>query len=416
MPQELLKGPLFLVVVGAVVLAAFMVKSLLGRLRLPPLVGYFAIGIVLRLTHNSTGFMNEESLGALEFLANLGIVALLFHVGLESNLRSLLGELPRAVGVWSSDVLVSFSAAFAFTKWGLGFDLIPALFCGTALSATSVGISLMVWEDLGALKTRLGALLLDVAELDDLSAVLLLLITLAVAPVLQDGGALSTAWKPLMHAAGGVMGKAVAFGLGCLLFSRYLEKPTTEFFARLERGPDPMLSIAAVALIAAGVAGWLGFSVAVGALFAGLIFSRDPQAVRMEGSFEPIHAMFTPFFFINIGFGLELSALSASLGVGALLIVPAVLGKMVGAGGPIVGRGMRQALIMGVSMIPRAEIALLVAHTGQRLGPWAMPDDLYGALVFVCAVGSVAPPLVLGPMLRAWGDQLPAGDAGSDAG
>ena len=77
---------------------------------------------------------------------------------------------------------------------------------------------------------------------------------------------------------------------------------------------------------------------------------------------------------------------------------------------------MRQALIMGVSMIPRAEIALLVAHTGQRLGPWAMPDDLYGALVFVCAVGSVAPPLVLGPMLRAWGDQLPAGDAGSDAG
>ncbi|MEZ5361586.1 MAG: cation:proton antiporter [Bryobacterales bacterium] len=86
------------------------------------------------------------------------------------------------------------------------------------------------------------------------------------------------------------------------------------------------------------LAGWLGISVAVGALFAGLMFSRDPEAVKLEAGFSTIYALFTPFFFLNIGFGFDPRALGSAAGVGVVLYVAAVVGKFFGAGFPLVFR------------------------------------------------------------------------------
>jgi Kef-type K+ transport system membrane component KefB len=89
--------------------------------------------------------------------------------------------------------------------------------------------------------------------------------------------------------------------------------------------------------------------------------------------------------------------------LGLLLFVPAVLGKLLGVGAPVARRsGWRAGVLLGVSMIPRAEIALLVARTGNRLGPWAVSDTLYGAIVFASGLASIASPLMLGPLLDRW--------------
>jgi Kef-type K+ transport system membrane component KefB len=288
----------------------------------------------------------------------------------------------------------------------LGLGLIPSAFVAVALSATSIGLSVTIWREAGRLDTPLGALLVDVAELDDLSAVLLTSMLIIAAPMVHAGEA---AASEIAVGFAAMAGKILVFGLGCWMFSRYLEKPLTRAFIHDEddRASTGVLFLVGTGVAVSALAGVLGFSIAIGALFAGLMFSRDPEAVRTEHSFEPIYALFTPFFFLDIGFAVDVDALVGAIPLGLALLVPAVLGKLVGVGIVLAPReGWRVATLMGVSMVPRAEIALVVARLGNRLGEWAVPDQLYGALVLVCTITAIAAPVVLQRMFRAWPDPL----------
>ncbi len=404
MPNELLSQPLFLLVVSVLVLASILVKLGMQRLRLPPVVGYLGLGVALRVLDDAHPFLNSSSQWTLEFLAQLGVASLLFHVGLRSNVKALLALLPRAMGVWTSDVVVSGAAGFFAARF-LGFELLPALFVGTALSATSVGISMTVWEDAGATQSRIGELLLDVAELDDLSAIALLLLVLAVTPSLMGGAAVDFA--SVSGAMGSLVLKAAAFAAGCWLFAAFVEKHITGFFRRFRRAPAPLLALVGFGFGIAALAGWLGFSVAVGALFAGLMFSRDPEAVRLDGGFATIYELFVPFFFIDIGYGFDPTVLGSAASLGVVLFVVAVGGKFVGAGAPVAYReGLKGATILGISMAPRAEIALLTVRMGNQLGPKAIPNDLYGAVVLACAAASIVSPLALHALLARWPEAI----------
>jgi len=118
-----------------------------------------------------------------------------------------------------------------------------------------------------------------------------------------------------------------------------------------------------------------------------------------------IYALLTPFFFIDVGYAFEPSSMPQSLLLGLVLFVPAVVGKLLGAGAPVARAfGARSGVLLGVSMIPRAEIALLVARTGNRLGSWAVPDVLYGGIVCAAGLASIVSPLVLQRLLERWDD------------
>ncbi|MGD8860684.1 MAG: cation:proton antiporter [Myxococcales bacterium] len=403
MSQEIDAEPVLLLVISALIVLAALVKVVARRyLRVPPVVVYIALGGLLRLGDEQLHFMPQRASVHLDFLAQLGVAALLFQVGLKSNVKGLAAQLPRAVRVWVSDVVVSAGLAYLVARFA-GMDMLPAAFAAAALSATSVGISVVVWEDEERLGSRLGQLLVDVAELDDLSAIMLMLTVTAVAPLVAAGGDPSS----LATAAGGagllLLVKLAAFAALCWAFAHYAEERMTEWIARAERPPERILSIVGVAFGFAAVAGILGFSVAVGALFAGLLFSRDPRAIREEGSFTPLHALLTPFFFFDVGYALDPGAIGDAALLGLLLFVPAVLGKLLGVGLPVLaGHGPRAAAIMGVSMLPRAEIALLVARAGNRLGPWAVSDVLYGAIVCAAGLASIASPLLLQRLFQRW--------------
>lgn len=395
-----------LLVVAAAILCATLIAKLARKLGLPASVGFMLFGIGLRVLDVQLDLVSADSTALLALLGEIGVAVLLFRVGLESDLGKLVAELPRATLVWVSNVALSAGLGFV-VAWGLGLGLVPSLFVAVALSATSIGLSVMIWRDAGRLDTPLGALLVDVAELDDLSAIVMTSLLVIAAPMLAGGELLP---GQLGAAFGWMAVKIVGFGVACVLFSRYLEEPLTRAFVHDEgdRSATAVLFLVGTCLAIAGIAGGLGFSVAVGALFAGLMFSRDPEAVRAEHSFEPIHALFAPFFFVDIGFGVDVALLGASMWIGMVLLVPAVLGKLLGVAIVLAPReGWRLGVMMGVSMIPRAEIALVVARLGHGLGEWAVSRELYGGLVLVSVVTATAAPLWLQRMFGRDADSRP---------
>jgi Kef-type K+ transport system membrane component KefB len=398
--------PILVLLLGATVIGAVLLRALCHRLGIPALVGYVLIGVFLSAIDGGGGIMTPNALLVFEFLGGVGIVALLFRVGLESNIVEMLAQLRSAVWVWIGNVGLSGLLGFAVTYWLLGFSLVPSLFIATALTATSLGVCLGVWREADALDTPAGGLLIDVAELDDLSGIAAMILLFAAAPVLlvDNGGVAATLGRTLLE----FLVKLAVFGAFCVLFARYVEAPISRFFSGLKPPPDPLLPVVGATFVIAAFAGWLGFSLAVGALFAGLLFSRDPRAVHTDASFSSIYDFFTPFFFINIGLALDPAILNvAGLGIAGLLLAVAIVGKVVGTAVParlltggVVG-GWHGALLIGISMVPRAEIAMVVMSEGRLLGDWAVPPELFSAMVLVVLVTSVVAPLVIARILAA---------------
>ncbi|MBT6117558.1 MAG: cation:proton antiporter, partial [Rhodospirillaceae bacterium] len=382
-------------------LAALVLRLLGRRIGVPALVGYVLLGLALALLDREFALFNRETHAVLGFLAKVGLVCLLFRVGIECDLASLVGQLGRAGWVWLGNVTLSGALGYLVMRGPFGYGLVTSLVVATALTATSLGVCVALWRDAGLIRTRTGGLVVDVAEMDDISGVVLMAILLALAPLLAAGNGVDLA------AAAGEVGvafalKAAFFAAVCLAFARYVEKPLMAAFKRLEPEPAPSLMLFGVGVIIAVLADGLGFSLAIGAFFAGLVFSRDPVAVKEETIFLPIHDFFAPFFFIGIGLALEPAALGDALPLALALLAAAVLGKVAGAGLPaLAGMGAFGALLVGVTMVPRAEIAMVILHEGARLGPGIVGAEVYGAMVLVCLATSILAPLALDRLFAA---------------
>jgi Kef-type K+ transport system membrane component KefB len=392
---------LWMTLVGAAVAAATLLNALLRRLGLPSLVGYILLGFGLRLLDGVWPVLSPPVETAFDFLASMGLVVLLFRVGLESHPGKLLRQLPPALFIWAGNFALSGLAGYLAARLWLGLDLIPSLAAAAALTATSVGVSVAAWKGTRTLESRRGRLLLNVAELDDITAVITLGLLLAVIPILRSDGGGSALWGTLGTEALVFLGKFLLFAAGCLVFARFAEGRVVAMSARIEPGSGLMLTVLGLGLIIAAAAGWLGFSLAIGALFAGLVFSRDPKAVQTDARFTDIYAFFAPFFFIGIGLDLDPASLAQGAGFGAVLLVAALAGKLIGTGlpaWPIAGRG--GALLIAVSMVPRAEIAMVIMHQGKAMGPEVVPEALYAGMVLTVAVTCVLAPVILRPLLR----------------
>jgi Kef-type K+ transport system membrane component KefB len=394
--------PLIVLLVAAVSVLSLLCKPPLKRFRVPSSVAYILLGFLLGLLDVPLGFLSETGHRVFEFLATVGVFTLLFRIGLESDLGALLGQLRRAKYVWMGDVAVSGGIGFAATHFLLGQPLVTSLFVATALTATSVGVTVSAWESANALKSSTGELLIDVAEMDDISGVLLMGLLFSLAPRLL-GGVEGSVAVDLAKTAAIFLVSMAAFGLVCFLFSRYVEERLTKFFKRFEDPPDPMLLVVGTGIIIAALAGLLGFSVAIGAFFAGVAFSRDPNAVKMEPSFESLYDFFMPFFFVGIGLRIDPASLETGLAIGGVLLLAAALGQLAGAGGPTLAlAGWSSAALIGISMIPRAEIALVVMKKGLSLGQEAVSDSVYAAVVLVSVMTCIASPLIVHALLRKW--------------
>ncbi|NHQ75387.1 cation:proton antiporter [Roseovarius gahaiensis] len=389
-----------LLLMGAVSLLAVPMRAAFARVSMPSMIGFIMLGVALSIGSALSGLAKDTLTEQVPFLAKIGIVVLLFRIGLESDLDKLRRQLGRAALIWLPNMVLGAAAAFALVVVWPGLGLIPALFTGVAASATSIGVSAGIWEATGALDSDTGALLLDAAELDDVSAVVLLSVLFAVGPLLQqpEGAAILA---PALKAGAIQLLLTALFSIACYLFSRWLEKPLSDGFAKLSPTHGPIVLATGAAFVIAAMAEVMGLSMAIGALFAGLAFSRDPAERSIDEAFGLLLTVFGPFFFVAIGLSVDLNALIGGMGLAAALAGMAVIGKLSGAGLPAAAMlGWRQGTLIGFSMVPRAEIFLLVMLFGLTLGPWAVPQVLYNAAVLASIATCIIGPAIVGMMLR----------------
>jgi Kef-type K+ transport system membrane component KefB len=162
-----------------------------------------------------------------------------------------------------------------------------------------------------------------------------------------------------------------------------------------------MLVVVAIGFVIAAVSDMLGFSLAIGAFFAGLVFSRDPNAVKMESSFLPLYSLFSPFFFIGIGLDIDPGIMGTAFGIGGILLVMAILAKVIADGLPVTFMyGAGSGILIGVSMVPRAEIAMVIMKRGLTLGESVVPGKVYAAMVLVSAATCILSPWVVRSLLN----------------
>jgi len=393
---------LIIIMIGTLIVLNMLIKSWLEQIRVPSLVGFLLIGVFIRFFEDQYGIISPAGNEIFELFAKIGLITLLFRVGLESDLQGLLKQLRSASLVWIGDVVLSGLFGFIAAYYVLGVPWVTGIIVATAFTATSVGISVAVWEEANALNAPNGELLIDIAELDDISAVVLMALLFALLPHLsQDTG--SGVYLLMGKTVGIFLLKIFGFGLLCFLFSRFVEKPMTTYFKNLEPPSDFILVVVGIGFVIAALAAWMAFSLAIGAFFAGLVFSRDEEAVKREGSFMPLYELFSPFFFIGIGMHVDPAALGSALKPGAVLAAVAFAAKIMADGLPVwVMRGLSSALLIGMSMVPRAEIAMVIMQRGLNKGAWAVPPEIFNAMVMVTILTCILAPLIVQLLLNRW--------------
>lgn len=396
-----------LLLVGGTVVLAVFVRVFLERWHVPTLLGYILLGWLLHLGDVRWGFLRETGRDILAFLGQIGIFCLLFRVGLESKLGGLLRELRRASVVWLVNVVCSGTVGYVAARWALELEHVPSLFVAVALTATSVGMSIREWNERGLLQTRDGRLLVDVVELDDLSAVLLLGMLIMAAPFLRHQAG-ELVLPLVLRIAGWQLFKLMLFGGLCLLFANYVERHITAFLVRTSKAPRLLLFVLGSGFVLTAFGGLLGFSVVIGAFFAGLAFSREPEAVAIDVAFSEVYDLFVPFLYIGIGLHLGGVAVAPTLGVAGVLFAAAVLGKVIGGILPALATtNPRAAVLIGVSLVPRAAIALLIMQQGHVLGEWAVPDRVFSAMALMCAATWFTAPFALSGLFARWPEAVP---------
>ncbi len=302
-----------------------------------------------------------------ELFAEIGVVLLLFQVGLETRLHELLrvGRTALAVGVLG--VVLPFAGGFAAAELA-GGDLSLAIFLAAALTATSVGITSNVLRDLGALTSTGGRIILGAAVIDDVLAIMILSVATGVAAgSFEVGNILSLLVVALLFIGVVVIG-------GTRILRRRRSILTDPAFAE-----TPFLPGMIVMLGLAALASYIGLAAIIGAFLAGMVVGESSERHALEAEVAPVAAFFTPFFFGFIGAQVDLAGLA---NVEAIVLLAgittlAVLSKFVGAFIGALGQGPRGAALVGWGMVPRGEVGIVVAGLGLSAGRDRL-GDLFG--------------------------------------
>jgi len=384
-----------LILFGILLTCIPLIRGASDRIGLPSLVGYIFLGLLLRLADYYFPFITPKMEANISFLAQIGVFVLLFQVGLKSNIKGLIDKLPTATVVWIGDVFVSFALGYLTARYLLDIALIPSVITATALSATSLAVTIGIWQERGETNSARAQLLVDVAELDDLSGVVLLAILLAVLPVMIDGQ--PGLWQAVGLTTAGIMLKLTLFIALCYCFAHFIEEKFTRFSLEWSQTKVGLtIGILGMGLAISALAGYFGFSLAIGALMVGLAFSRDRLAVRDKTRLQTLYSFFVPFFFIHIGLEIVPAAIVESFAIALPLILAAIAGKLIGVGLPVLLQSNRKnAILLSVSMVPRAEISMLIFIQVGMLDATLVPAELYSAMVVVVIVTAVFSPVAL---------------------
>ena len=398
-------GEFLVIFVAARLLAELMVRvqlpTILGELVAGVLIGVsglhlivppetqvqlssWGLGLLSSLADLSPEKVQEiyaETFPNLQAVSQIGLFALLFLTGLESELDELVAVGAQATTVAVTGVVLPFALGTAGLYYIFHVPLIPAIFAGAAMTATSIGITASVFGELKFLRTREGQTVIGAAVLDDILGIVILAVVVSLAG--GEGFSLGPILK-LVAAAG-------VFVAAALFLSR-TAAPGFDWLLDQLKAPGEVVVAAFVVLsLCCFVAQAIGLEAALGAFAAGLILSSSKHTHAIQDTVKPLVALFATIFFVLIGTGMDLSVLNPfnpenreGLIVAAFLLIVAIAGK-VATGWSYISKEKTNRLVVGLGMMPRGEVGLIFLGLGTQAGLLTKPLE---AAILLMVIGT----------------------------
>jgi Kef-type K+ transport system membrane component KefB len=392
--------------IAAILLGARICAEIAVRLNAPAIMGELCAGILLG--PSLMGWISPNEV--IKLLAEIGIILLLFEVGLETDFNRLLKAGPRSVVVALAGFILPFIMGFATSYLLFEQPLLVSLFIGGTLTATSIGITVRILSDLGRHRSHEGQVVLGAAVIDDLLGVFLL----AVLYEFANGGEID-----LVN-----VGRIGAYvGLFFLLapVAAKLLSPVIKRFHDASDVPGMIpIMLVSLVLIFAGIAHGVGAPHLLGGFVAGVALSRrfflpfgaalqtDPEfTLRIHDQMRPIIQLFTPIFFVMVGLSLDLRAIdwtSAFIWWFSLAIaIVAIISKL--AAPWLIAETPARRIAIGMAMVPRGEVGLIFAEIGRVAG--IFDAVIYAGMILVIAYTTLASPIWIKSYYRIYGSRLP---------
>jgi len=371
--------PDLLIALVALLLATKLLGVLANRFNQPAVVGELIAGVLLG---GSVLGIVDPSDPVINALAELGVLVLLFEIGLHTDLKSLVKVGNEAMIVAVVGVILPFGLGYAVATL-LGLTAVPAIVAGAALTATSIGISARTLSDLGRLHTPEGQIVLGAAVIDDIIG----LVILSVVSGLVGGAAITVMGVSV------TTGIAVGFVVAAVVLGSIVIPPVFRLVAQVEASGTLGVVGLAFAFLLAWLASSAGSATIIGAFSAGLVLHSTPQRSAIEKATTNLGHFFVPVFFASVGAAVELGTLvdTKVLAIGGALIVVGVAGKFAAGFAPFWFKGDKA--LIGIAMIPRGEVGLIFARMGLATG--ALTSQLYSAIaLMVLFTTFVTPPLL----------------------
>lgn len=403
----------------SVYFAAKFFGELCARINLPPVLGELVGGVVVGvsvlhlivfpeggseasqsliitflertagLQPDASEYVFDSMSEVLSVLSELGVIILLFEIGLESDLKELIRVGPQAAVVAVVGVVAPFALGTAGLIAFFGISTIPAVFAGAALTATSIGITAKVLAEIQQLNSKEGQIIIGAAVLDDVLGI----IVLAVVASLAKTGEINI--SDVLYLIAG----ASVFLVGSIFLGRLLSPYFVSLVGQMKTRGHLILSSLIFAFALSYIAAAIQLEAILGAFAAGLILAETEKAEELEEQIIPIADFLVPIFFVTVGAATDLSVLNPAvpanregLIMAAFLIVIAIFGKVV-TGFMVFGQEKVNRIAIGVGMIPRGEVGLVFAGVGAASG--VLSESLGAAIiVMVIMTTFLAPPFL----------------------
>lgn len=369
--------------------AAKIMGELFERLKQPVVIGEILAGVLLGpYVFGLISPSHVETFHVYQILAEVGVIILLFTIGLHTKVDEMLSVGRTSSMVAVLGVILPFFFGYLYTLTS-EHTTVEAMFIGAAMVATSVGITARVFADLKILDSQVAKVIVGAAVIDDILGLLVLGVVTGVGK-----GAISYLKITLLTL------EAAGFIFFLIILSKRLVcrmGPTSLTCFKTKNAPFALALLFCLGLSA--VASYIHLAAIVGAFMAGMVLAELNVEFKFSVKFDSLYDFLVPFFFVVMGTQVDLAVFTKFNLIGAALILTvfAVLGKLIGCGLGAFGMGIKQATVVGMGMVPRGEVGMIVASIGLSMG--IISTDLYSIVIFMVIATTLMTPPILAKMI-----------------
>ncbi len=363
--------------------SAKIMGELFERFKQPALIGEILAGVIL-----GPYLLNLiPLLEVYEVLAEIGVMVLLFTVGLHIKVEDILKVGGRSTLVAVLGVIVPFIFGYLYTLIS-DHNTVEAMFIGAAMVATSVGITARIFADLNLMESEVARIILAAAVIDDILGMIVL-------AIVTGAGQGTLSYVNL----GIITLEAIGFVLFLILVGTRLARRYVPRVANL-RTRNAVFALSLIFLLGlSAVASSIKLAAIIGAFMAGLVLSEFNYQFQLTQRAESLYDFLVPFFFVILGSRVDLS-LFADSGIwiaAGIITLFAILGKIIGCGIAVIKSGLKSAFTVGIGMTPRGEVGMIVASIGLASG--AISSELYAVVLFMVVATTILSPPILRKLL-----------------